>query len=297
MPAATEVLYALGLGHQIVGVTHECDWPPEAASCHPITAARLDTDELDSAEIDRAVSDAAAQGKPLYAVDAEAWRAVAPDVVVVQELCAVCAVSTDDVKDVVRAEGVDARLLQYSPGTLGAVAEAIVELGRELGVPDAAARLRDELSEQLRRLDKRLVGASARPRVFVSEWLDPPYVAGHWVPEMVALAGGTDVAGTPGEPSFRIRWRDAAELRPDVVVLAPCGYDLDRTLDEVDPAALSAELLGTPAGHEGQVFAVDAKAYYSSPGPRVGVGAELLGHLLHPEAVPDPGVPWARLQI
>ena len=297
MPAATEVLFALGLGEQVVGITRECDWPPETATRRPVTAALLDTDELGSAEVDRAVSDAAAQGKPLYAVDAEAWHAVEPDVVVVQELCAVCAVSTDDVEDVIRAEGVEARLLQYSPSTLSGVADAIVELGRELGADAAAASLHDELGERSRRLERHLIDAAERPRVFVSEWLDPPYAAGHWVPEMVTLAGGTDIAGTPGEPSFRMRWSDVVELRPEIVVLAPCGYDLDRTLEEVDPAGLATELLGTSAGHEGQVFAVDANGYFSRPGPRLGLGAELLGHLLHPGAVPDPGVPWARLQI
>jgi iron complex transport system substrate-binding protein len=150
---------------------------------------------------------------------------------------------------------------------------------------------------RLERVRAALGGVESSPRVFVTEWLEPPYSAGHWVPDVVAASGGTDVAGMSGEPSHRMRWTDVATLEPDAVVLAPCGFDLDRTLSEVVPLDLSANLLGTRARQESRVFAVDANATLSRPGPRVVDGVEVLAHLLHPEAYPDPGVPWSRIRL
>lgn len=296
VPGATEVLFGLGLGDAVVGVTHECDWPAEAAARPAVTASALDTDELDGAQIDGRVTAAARDGTPLYAIDEAAWAAVAADVVVVQELCAVCAVSTDDVRDITAACGIDAELVVYSPGTLDGVADAIVSLGDRLGARERAAELAAAFRARLAGVDA-LVDGAPRPRVYVAEWLDPPYGAGHWVPDMVARAGGIDVAGTAGEPSFRMRWSDVASLAPDAVVLAPCGYDLDRTLAEVDPLELAGHLLGTPASTESRVFAVDANGLFSRPGPRLADGVALLAHLLHPERAPDPGLPWSRVLL
>ncbi|MEZ5100559.1 MAG: cobalamin-binding protein [Thermoleophilia bacterium] len=296
VPGATEVLFALGLGGEVVGVTHECDWPAEAASRPAVTAAALDTDELDGAEIDARIAAAARDGSPLYAIDEAAWAAVAADVVVVQELCTVCAVSTDDVRDITAACGIEAELVVYSPGTLDGVGDAIAELGARLGARVRGAELADAFRRRLAAVDG-LVAGAARPRVYVAEWLDPPFAAGHWVPDMVARAGGIDVAGTAGEPSFRMRWTDVAALAPEAVVLAPCGYDLDRTLAEVDPLELAGHLLGTPASAESRVFAVDANALFSRPGPRLADGVALLAHLLHPELASDPGLPWARVML
>jgi iron complex transport system substrate-binding protein len=150
---------------------------------------------------------------------------------------------------------------------------------------------------RLRRVEAALTETKTRPRVFVCEWLDPPFAAGHWVPDMVAVAGGEDVAAEPGEPSRRLSWSDVAALDPDVIVLAPCGFDLDRTLAETDPDTLRRELGETSARREGMVFAVDANAYFSRPGPRLVDGVELLAHLLHPGAYSDPGLPWARVRV
>ena len=297
MPAATEVLFALGLGDRVVGVTHECDWPPEAAARPVVSASIVETDDLASGEIDRLVAETARDGRPLYAIDEERWAELAPDVVVMQELCDVCAVSTDQVNGVVSARRLDTVVLDYSPTTLEGVAEAIVELGRNLESEGHAEELAAGLQNRLDRVSAALAAVEDSPRVFVTEWLEPPYSAGHWVPDMVAAAGGTDVAGMSGEPSHRMRWPDVAKLEPDVVILAPCGFDLDRTLAEIVPLDVSAHLLGTPARQESRVFAVDANATFSRPGPRLADGVELLAHLLHPDEFPDPGVPWSRIRL
>ena len=278
VPAATEVLFALGLGDDVVGVTHECDWPPEVAAKPVVTASLIQTGDLTSAEIDRIVAATAWDGGPLYAIDEERWAEVKADVVVMQELCEVCAVSTDQVEGILRARPLEVEVLDFSPSTIDGISETIGSLGARLGVDGEAEELAAGMRSRLDRVASALAGVESYPRVFVTEWLEPPYSAGHWVPDMVSAAGGIDVAGTSGEPSHRMRWPDVAALEPDVVVLAPCGFDLDRTLSEVVPLDLSAHLLGTPARQESRVFAVDANAMFSRAEParrrrRRGAGA------------------------
>jgi iron complex transport system substrate-binding protein len=297
VPAATEILFALGLGDQVVGVTHECDWPPEAADRPVVTASLVESGELGSADIDRAVAQAAQDGRPLYAIDEDTWDAMDADVVIVQELCEVCAVSTDSLDEIVSARALDVETVDFSPSTLDQILASIVGLGVRLGAEGAADELTGGMRSRLQRVRSALAEVETSPRVFVSEWLDPPYAAGHWVPDMVSLAAGTEVAGMSGEPSYRMRWTDVAALEPDVVLLAPCGFDLDRTLSELVTLDLSASLLGTPARQESRVFAVDANGYFSRPGPRLVDGVELLAYLLHPEAYSDPGIPWSRVRL
>jgi iron complex transport system substrate-binding protein len=297
VPAATEIVFALGLGDRVVGVTHECDWPPEATTLPTVTASLIESDRLTSLEIDRAVSEAAGNGKPLYAIDEDRWRELEPDVVLVQELCDVCAVSRDEVEGLVSARPIVAEIIDVSPTTLDGVLATITALGVRLGAEGAADELTGGMRGRLDRVRVAIGDADKIPGVFVCEWLDPPFTAGHWVPDMVDVAGGKDVASAPGEPSRRMTWDDVAALDPEILVLAPCGFDLDRTITEVDPDALRGHLLETAVRREGNVFAVDASAYFSRPGPRLVDGVELLAHLLHPEACSDPGLPWARLRI
>jgi iron complex transport system substrate-binding protein len=297
VPAATEILFALGLGDSVVGVTHECDWPPEAERRPAVTASLVQTGDLTSAEIDRAVSATAGGGRPLYAVEADVWAEVDADIVVSQELCEVCAVTPGDVASAVEARAVDVEIVDYSPRTLAEILTTITALGFKLGAEAEADELTGLMRSRLDRVRAALADVEAYPRVFVSEWLEPPYAAGHWVPDMVSAAGGIEVAGIAGEPSHRMRWQDVAALEPDVVVLAPCGFDLDRTLSEVATLDLSAHLLGTAARQESRVFAVDANGYFSRPGPRLADGVELLAYLLHPDAYSDPGIPWSRVRV
>jgi iron complex transport system substrate-binding protein len=291
VPGATEVLFALGLGDSVVGVTHECDWPAEAAARPRVTASLLQSGDLSSAEIDRAVAEAASQGKTLYSIDEDIWEEIEPDLVVAQELCEVCAVSAGEVRRL------DVEVVDYSPSTLDGVLGHITALGFALGAEAAADELTTGMRSRLERVRAALAEVEGYPRVFVSEWLEPPYAAGHWVPDMVSAAAGMEVAGIAGEPSFRMRWTDVAGLEPDAVILAPCGFDLDRTLNEVVTLELSANLLGTPARQESRVFAVDANGYFSRPAPRLVDGVELLAYLLHPEAYSDPGIPWSRVRL
>jgi iron complex transport system substrate-binding protein len=297
VPAATEVLFALGLGDHVVGVTHECDWPPEAAERPQVTASLVESAELTSAEVDRSVATAAVDGNPLYAIDAEVWAEIDADVVVAQELCEVCAVSADQLDEITSARSLDIDVVGYSPSTFDQVLACIVGLGVRFGAEAAADEVAAGMRARLDRVRAALREVESYPRVFVSEWLDPPFAAGHWVPDMVSLAGGMEVAGISGEPSHRMRWTDVTALEPDVVVLAPCGFDLDRTLTEIVTLDLSSNLLGTRARQESRVFAVDANAHFSRPGPRLADGVELLAYLLHPSAYSDPGIPWTRLRL
>jgi len=291
VPGATEVLFALGLGQSVVGVTHECDWPQEAESRPHVTASHLQSGDLSSSEIDAAVAEAAREGKALYAVDEAVWEEIQADVVVAQELCDVCAVSAGEVRRL------DVEVIDYSPATLDGVLGHITALGWRLDAEGAADELTNGMRLCLERVRAALAENETYPRVYVSEWLEPPYAAGHWVPDMVSAAGGMEIAGIAGEPSFRMRWTDVAGLEPDTVVLAPCGFDLDRTLSEVVTLDLSAHLLGTAARQESRVFAVDANGYFSRPGPRLVDGVELLAYLLHPDAYSDPGIPWSRVRM
>lgn len=291
VPGATEVLFALGLGESVVGVTHECDWPHEAESRPRVTASRLQSGDLSSAEIDVAVAEAAREGKALYAVDEAVWEEIEADVVVAQELCDVCAVSAGEVRRL------EVEVIDYSPATLDGVLGHITALGWRLDAEAAADELTNGMRSRLERVRAALAETETYPRVYVSEWLEPPYAAGHWVPDMVSAAGGMEIAGIAGEPSFRMRWTDVAGLEPDTVVLAPCGFDLDRTLSEIVTLDLSAHLLGTAARQESRVFAVDANGYFSRPGPRLVDGVELLAYLLHPDAYSDPSIPWSRVRM
>lgn len=281
LPSATEIIGALGLADCLVGVSAECDWPPEVRGLPVVAAARIDTSAMDGLEIDRAVRDALAESRSLYAVDEELIRELAPDLIVTQELCAVCAVSSADVD---RLCAVDAHVLSLDPRTVAEVERSVLEVAIRLEVPDRGVAVVAGMEEQIGRV-RSLVAAVEPCRVFVAEWLDPPFAAGHWVPEMVALAGGEEILGRPGEASFATTWDAVRELEPELVVLAPCGFDAGRAAQE------AAALPPLPC----RTVAVDANARFSRPAPRIAEGIAQLAFLLHPETVADPGLPRIEL--
>jgi iron complex transport system substrate-binding protein len=282
VPSATEMLFALGLGGDVVAVTHECDHPPAASELPQLTATVL-PDGLSAAEIDAAVKSIVGEGKALYSLDEERLAELAPDLIVTQAICDVCAVSFEDVVEVAARLPGRPRVLQQDPSSLGEVLEDVTRLGEAAGIEGRAHELRAELEGRLAAVRAAAAGAP-RPRVVALEWLDPPFVGGHWIPEMIALAGGEDVAGPAGAKSPEVEWEALAALRPDLVVVMPCGMYVEESREQAEQHRGRIEALGAD-----RVFAVDAASTYSRPGPRLADGTELLAHLLHPDLADPPG--------
>ncbi len=284
VPAATEIVCALGLGAQLVGVSHECDYPPAVQRLPRLTASTLPTG-VSSAAIDAAVGSLLQAGESLYAVDEVALAACAPDLILTQALCEVCAVSYSDTCRAARLLERDPRIVSLEPLDLAGVFEAILAVGGLTGVPQRAAALIADLRARLQCVEAAVAGRPA-PTVFALEWIDPPYAAGHWVPEQVARAGGHEVLGRPGGKSVRTTWEAVVASAPEVVLLIPCGYDAAGAQREFAAAGI-ADLpawQGLPAVQNGRVYALDANAHFSRPGPRLVDGVDALARLLHPAA-------------
>jgi iron complex transport system substrate-binding protein len=281
VPSATEMLFALGLGDSVVAVTHECDYPPRARTKPRITRSVID-EGLGAAEIDAAVRELTGAGRALYELDTEKLADLGVDLIVTQALCAVCAVSYEDVRAVANRLSSRPEVISLDPETLAEVLDDLLRLGHATGVPAAAARLRSQLAARLAEVREAVAGSS-RPRVAALEWLDPPYVAGHWVPEMIYAAGGTDVLGRSGQRSRTGTWEEIAAANPKVVVAMPCGWYVEQSREQALAHRDEIASLGAD-----RVFAVDAASSFSRPGPRLVEGTELLAHLLHPSAVPPP---------
>lgn len=282
VPSATEMLYALGLGDSVVAVTHECDYPTEASSLPHLTKTVLPAG-MSAAEIDRAVKARVAEGQALYELDEELLASLAPDLIVTQAICAVCAVSYEDVLEVAARLPSKPDVLQQDPSTLGEMLEDVIRLGEAAEIPRQAHELRGELEGRLATV-RAAVGGASLPRVIALEWLDPPYVGGHWIPEMISIAGGEDVAGPPGLKSPEVSWGELAGLNPDVAIAMPCGWYVEASRAQALAYWDQIETLGARL-----VVAVDAASTFSRPGPRLIDGVELLGHLLHPDLVDPPG--------
>jgi len=280
VPHATELLFALGLGDDVVAVTHECDFPLEVLELPRVTRDVLPAG-LGAAEIDAAVRERTQQGKAIYELDEDRLEELEPDLIVTQELCAVCAVSYDDVVEVAGRLATAPRVVSLDPKTLGEAMGDIRTIAQATGVRDAALEL---VTRQRARIDavRRAVQDADPVRVAAIEWLDPVFVAGHWTPQIIELAGGADVLGFAGEHSEQSTWEAVAAARPEVVVVMPCGYDAERSREEA--LRYAAELRGIAAQ---RIVAVDAAAYFSRPGPRLVDGLELMAHVLHPDLVPE----------
>lgn len=273
VPSATESLFALGLGETVVGVTHECDYPPAAPELPHLTRSVI-PEGLAAGDIDRAVRERTGKGEALYELDAHLLAELGPDLIVTQALCAVCAVSVDDVRAVAETLPSRPEVLALDPTTLGEVLADVRRLGEAAGAEDDAEALLEEAADRLDAVRARVEHAR-RPRVAALEWLDPVFVGGHWVPQMIELAGGDDILGLPGERSRTATWEEVAASEPDVVVAMPCGYDAAGARAEAEAHRERLDAVG------GRVECVDAAAYFSRPGPRLVDGVELLADLLH----------------
>jgi iron complex transport system substrate-binding protein len=280
VPSATEMLFALGLGADLIAVTHECDYPPAALELPRITRDVLPAG-LNSAQIDAAVKERTLAGQSIYELDAEMLHDLRPDLIVTQALCSVCAVSYDDVRAIAEEVETHPQVISLDPHTLGEVLADARTLAQATDVKDAAVELVRDASARIDRVRLAVRGAR-RLRVAALEWLDPPFAAGHWTPQVIEYAGGVDVLGFAGEPSEERSWAEVAASEPDVVIVMPCGFDAPFAHREAEMHRDQLESLGA-----GEVVAVDAAAYFSRPGPRVVDGLELLAHILHPELVPD----------
>jgi iron complex transport system substrate-binding protein len=274
------MLFALGLGDSVAAVTHECDYPPGVEQLPHLTRSVIPV-TLDAAEIDAAVRERTSRGEALYELDADTLDELDVNLIVTQAVCEVCAVSFDDVRAVAERLPTQPDVISLDPSTLGEVLADVPRLAEAAGVSEAGERLSEELGERLEAVERAVEGAR-RPRVAALEWLDPVFIGGHWVPQMIELAGGEDVLGLPGEKSRTAEWAEVEAVAPEVVVSMPCGYYAEQAAAETMRWRRHLDLLGA------RVIAVDAAAYFSRPGPRLVDGVELLGHLLHPELVPAP---------
>jgi iron complex transport system substrate-binding protein len=277
LPSATEIVYALGLGEQLVGVTFECDEPPTARTDKAVVVGGRDTRGLTAAEIDSYVRTQLAAGADLYTLHADALALLEPDLILTQDLCRVCALPSGQVEDALEYLGCRADVISLDPHSLNDVLDSILVIGQRTGASDRAARLVGELRARLTRTAASVAGRR-RPRVAVVEWVDPPFTAGHWVPDLVSAAGGQPVAAQPGGRSVQTTWSAVAAAAPELVVVAPCGYHLAGAIDQAR-AAVQA-LPGIP------VWAIDADGIVVRPGPRLVDGVEVIASILHPQAVP-----------
>jgi len=279
VPNGTEILFALGAGEQVVGVSHECDYPAEARTRPILTGSAL-TPGMSAAEVDAAVSAQVGSGLSLYTLDEARIADLAPDLIVTQQLCPVCAVSTEQVDGAVRPLPRCPELISLDPQTIGQVFADIRRVGEVTGKAAEAGALLASLEERLARV-RAAVAGKPRPRVLALEWLDPPFAGGHWVPEMIETAGGIDVIAQPGGHSERLTWERVVAADPDVIVVMPCGFDEAGAGEQIRTVEDLPEWRALRAVREGRVFPVDANGCFSRPGPRLVDGIERLARIFH----------------
>ncbi len=276
LPSSTEILFGIGAGADVVGVTFECDYPAEARDRRIVSTSSM-PEGMGPREIDGFVAAALSRGEDLYRLSADALRELNPDVLVTQDLCAVCAVDVSVVEDALKYLGCRADVVTMDPHNLSEVFDSVLVLGSQTNRVEAARELVASMSSRVEAV-RLAVAASAHPRVLVLEWTDPPFAPGHWIPEMVEIAGGVPVLGTAGEKSYRVTWEQVEAAEPDVVVCAPCGFDLEGSVSLSE--RVRDRFPGIP------VWAVDANASFARPGPRLVDGIEALAGILNPGLVP-----------
>ncbi|MDP9202987.1 MAG: cobalamin-binding protein [Gemmatimonadota bacterium] len=288
LPAGTEMVYALGAGDELVGRSHECDYPSSVTSLPVVSRPALDLDDASPGAIDLAVAERMDSGDTLYKIDEVLLRDLKPDVILTQNLCRVCAPSGDELTRAVTKFELRPEVLFLTPRNIAEIVENILAVGRAIGRTREAESLVRDHEERLEAVRAAVAQAPKRRVVFL-EWTEPLFCGGHWVPEMISLAGGEDPLGRPGEDSVRMDWDDVAKTAPELIIVSPCGYRLERA------AELARQM---PQVSDAAVYAVDANAYFARPGPRVIEGVELLAHLFHPDLFPWPhaGRPWELIR-
>ena len=286
LPSATEIVFALDMGRSLVGVTHECDYPPEAAQIPKITRSNIPPG-LSSREIDSATSSALSQTGSLYELDLNLLEQLQPDVILTQRLCAVCAVSFDRVQEAVAGLASRPKVINLEPHSLAEILDDIRTVANAIGSDDAAVIERGNfvisgLEARINAVRLKTANLRDRPRVFAMEWVDPPYCGGHWMKELVEIAGGRDDLANLHRPSYRIEWKRVLEFAPEIIVLTCCGFNLERVEQEAERLIHFDRFQELPAARTGRVYATDGSAYFSRPGPRIVDSLEILAHLIHP---------------
>ncbi|HXM34905.1 MAG TPA: cobalamin-binding protein [Pyrinomonadaceae bacterium] len=299
LPSATEMVCALGISDALVGITHECDYPAAVKGKPVVVRAVLPIEQMSQDEIDAAVAQRMREGLSLYQVDEELLRQLNPDLILTQDLCQVCAPSGNEVAQVLQLLPRKPRILWLTPRSLAEIFENLRELGQATDRLDAAEELITASRVRLDRLAALTRSVQPRPRVFCMEWFEPVYASGHWMPEMIEIAGGVDALGRKGMDSVRIDWQEVAEWAPEVLILTPCGFNLDQTMERARHLTNYPGWSDLPAVRDGRVYAVDANSYFARPGPRVVEGTELLAHLIHPHltAWQGPTTAFRRLDL
>ncbi len=294
LPSATEIAYSLGLQDLLCGVSSDCDYPPEVRQKPVVSRSALDADdETPPEEIDRLVRESLAQDQPIYRLDRATIQELQPDLILAQDLCRVCAVPSGHVTEALDVIGCRADVISLDPHTLDEVIAGIEEVGRATGTVQLAATVADTLRDRVRDVEAKAAGLDV-VRTLALEWADPPFNGGHWVPEMIRLAGGQDVLGVEGAPSRRLSWAEVGSAAPDMIVFMPCGYGLAEATEQARDLYGVEEFATTPAARGGAVFAVDSSSHFSRPGPRLVDGLETLAWILHPDVFPEP--PQGRAQ-
>jgi iron complex transport system substrate-binding protein len=299
LPSATEMACALGLFDQLVGITHECDYPPEVAGKPVVVRNALPIETMSQPQVDVAVAQRIRDGLSLYEVDENLLKELAPDLILTQDLCQVCAPSGNEVSQAVNLLPKKPQILWLTPKSLEEIFANVRDLGEATGRAKEAAELIATGRARLESTAAATRDLSHRPRVFCMEWLDPIYCSGHWVPEMVTLAGGVDGLAHEGEDSVRISWDEVVRWAPEVLIVTPCGFNLEKVIEQTEQLPSYPGWSDLPAVRDGRVYAVDANSYFARPGPRVVDGTELLAHLIHPELFPwnGPASAYRRLEF
>ena len=296
LPSATEMVFALGQGHLLVGRTHECDYPPQAAHIPQVTRTNIPTG-LSSDRIDAAVSGTLEMRGSLYELDLPLLEELQPDLILSQRLCDVCAVSSDRVEKAVAGLKSRPRVLNLEPHSLEGILEDISTVGQAIGAEASADALVQHLRRRIDAVAQKTRTLALRPNVFCMEWVNPPYCGGHWMKELVEIAGGRDDLANLHQPSHRIEWRKVLDFAPEIIVLTCCGFSLERNLQEAQIWGGFEGVLELPALRSGRVFATDGSSYFSRPGPRIVDSLEILAHCIHPGLFPAPALAGAFARV